>query len=86
MLYYIILYYIIFLDLSYNIFFKKKLRKKKVTFVNETKVKVKGERVFGNFFQPGKLSIAIDIENFDLLFQLIKPLEEWEIAVFPEQL
>ena len=45
---------------------------------------MKGEIVFGNFFQPGKLTIAIDIENFDPLFQLIKPLEEWEIAVSPE--
>ena len=42
---------------------------------------MKGEIIFGDFFQPGKLSIVIDIENFDPSFQLIKLLEEWEIAV-----
>ena len=79
-LYYITLY---ILDLLYDIFFKK-LRKKKVVFVNETKLKVKSEIIFGDFFQPGKLSIVIDIKNFDPLFQLIKLLEEWKITVSPE--
>ena len=79
-LYYITLY---ILDLLYDIFFKK-LRKKKVVFVNETKLKVKSEIIFGDFFQPGKLSIVIDIKNFDPLFQLIKLLEEWKINVSPE--
>ena len=64
--------------------FYKKLRKKKVVFVNETKLKVKSEIIFGDFFQPGKLSIVIDIKNFDPLFQLIKLLEEWKITVSPE--
>ena len=45
---------------------------------------MKGEIIFGDFFQSGKLSIVIDIEHFDYLFQLIKPLDEWEIDVSPE--
>ena len=79
-LYYISLY---ILDLLYDILFNK-LRKKKVVFINETKLKVKSEIIFGDFFQPGKLSIVIDIKNFDPLFQLIKLLEEWKITVSPE--
>ena len=45
---------------------------------------MKGEIIIGDFLQSGKLSVATDIENFDPLFQLIKPPEEWEIAVSPE--
>ena len=52
--------------------------------MNDTKLKAEGEIIFCGFFQPGKVSIVIDVENFDPLLQLIKPLGEWEIAVSPE--